>query len=206
MGIVHLIGAAAAILSLAAGKTYVKVDDSTGIVTTEVTSESFAVTVLQCAARAAWTDAPYFGTQDLVGGVRCYLSSAQASEGSLQKTTNSNDRVWRLVRDQPASETSTTTTSTASTSTTTTALSTTTATGTTTAALPTTTTTTGGLCTACNTADQTTWGIIPGQVGCSSYNMCSANGVTTQSCPGGLVMSDTKNCDWPAAVNKVCQC
>ncbi|XP_064113533.1 uncharacterized protein LOC135220174 [Macrobrachium nipponense] len=157
--------------------SYEKLHGAIEIVTPDMEFVIRFPSVIQCAARASLHQSVYFGTKIYLDGFKCFLSSPGASATSLQNTTNPDDIVWAKAGGTSTSST-------------------------TAAPGP----AAGGLCTACNPADSSTWGIIPGQVGCSSFNMCSANGVTTQMCAATLVMSDTGNCNFPSAVNQACQC
>ncbi|XP_066976942.1 uncharacterized protein [Macrobrachium rosenbergii] len=172
------------------GTLYEKLHDAIEIATPDVELVIPFPSVIQCAVRASLRSSVYFGTKTYPDGIKCFLSSPGASATSLQNTTNPTDRVWAVFGGQPSASSSTTGTSASST------------------AAPTTTAgaAAGGPCRACNPADSSTWGIIPGQAGCSSFNMCSANGVTTQVCAATLVMSDSGVCNFPAAVNQACQC
>ncbi|XP_068216322.1 uncharacterized protein [Palaemon carinicauda] len=160
------------------GQVYEKLQDGMEIITPEMEFAISFGSIVQCALRASMKNSAYFGIRRDPGVLKCYLSSTGALADSLQETTNPTDSVWALLT------TSSTPTGTSGTST----------------AAP------GGVCTICDTGDSSSWGIIPGQVGCSTFNMCSANGVTSQSCPATLVLSSAGACDYTYNVDTVCMC
>ncbi|XP_066976814.1 uncharacterized protein [Macrobrachium rosenbergii] len=182
------------------GHTFVKLEDAFEVIPSEVQNEVFFLSVLQCAVMASSQKSTFFGTRHLPEGLRCYVSTPQASAESLQWTGDLNSSVWALVGGQTqisaavvssVSQVETTSASLVET---------------TISALQEGTTSSGASCTACNPSDPTTWGIISGQVGCSTYNICTVAGLVSQSCGGSLVLGTLNVCDFSFLVNKPCLC
>ncbi|XP_064112026.1 uncharacterized protein LOC135219301 [Macrobrachium nipponense] len=201
MGIVIHLATAAVVVTIAWGHTHAfgKLGDAVEVMPTDQEDELAFVSVLQCAMRASSQKSTYFGTRHFLEGMRCYLSTPQASAESLQRTDDLNSSVWALLDGQTqvsgavvpsVSQVETTPASLVET----------------TSASQEGATSSGVSCTACNPSDPTTWGIIPGQVGCSTYNMCTVSGLVSQSCGVSLVLSSLNICDFSFIVNEPCLC
>ncbi|XP_068216306.1 uncharacterized protein [Palaemon carinicauda] len=141
----------------------------------------------KCAVKASFRESTYYGIQQLPEGMKCYLSFPDTSAASLLKTNNLKRNVWELLVGQETQKMSTAKAPVTPVETTSTGIS-------------------GDICTACDPHDPNTWGIIRGQVGCSIYNLCTSDGLSTQKCGISLVLSSDDICDFSDKFNEPCLC